>query len=63
MTVVILGRAVLLGEDGLCCLACLDYVLIVILGDLIGIDGLNVCEGIVYSDLAVVGIIGLEVQC
>ena len=62
MTVVIRGRAVLLGEDGLGCLADLDSLLVVILIDLLYIDRLNVRKCVVYSDLAVVRITGLNIK-
>ena len=62
MTLVVLSRTFILGEDALGSLADLDSILIVILCDLLYVDGFNISKSIVNSDLAVVGIFGLEIQ-
>ena len=54
MSVVILCSAVVLCEDALGCLTDLDYVLVVILVNVIDIDGCYVRQSVVDSDLAVI---------
>ena len=62
MAVVVCGSAVILGEDALGCLADLDDVLVIIFVDRFNVDRCYVRKSVVDSDLAVVGILRLEVK-